>query len=126
MKNCLYKKLLAGFLAFTLFSTSPIQSFAMGIESGSADNSENSIEQVEPDVDTAENSSADEEKKESVEQEDAVVSEPEEKSSNGELEDKPKAKESESISEKQENEIIRVVEPEESAETLRQLTYRII
>lgn len=123
MKNCLYKKLLAGFLAFTLFSTSPIQSFAMGIESGSADNSENSIEQVEPDVDTAENSSADEEKKESVEQEDAVVSESEEKSSNGELEDKPKAKESESISEKQENEIIRVVEPEESAETLRQLTY---
>ena len=49
MKNCLFKKLIAGFLAFTLLSISPIQTFAMEMEneseSGSIiENTENNIE----------------------------------------------------------------------------------
>ena len=77
MKNCLFKKLIAGFLAFTLLSISPIQTFAMEMEneseSGSIiENTENNIEQEEPDADTGENSSADKEI-ESIEQDQATV-----------------------------------------------------
>ena len=127
MKNCLFKKLIAGFLAFTLLSISPIQTFAMEMEneseSGSIiENTENNIEQEEPDADTGENSSADKEI-ESIEQDQATVLETEEKIGDGELEDKPKTEKPESISEKQEDEIIRTADAGESAGVLRQLTY---
>lgn len=127
MKNCLFKKLIAGFLAFTLLSISPIQTFAMEMEneseSGSIiENTENNIEQEEPDADTGENLSADKEI-ESIEQDQATVLETEEKIGDGELEDKPKTEKPESISEKQEDEIIRTADAGESAGVLRQLTY---
>ena len=66
------------------------------------ENTENNIEQEEPDADTGENLSADKEI-ESIEQDQATVLETEEKIGDGELEDKPKTEKPESISEKQED-----------------------